>query len=409
MKRVTAVALLAAALSGRAALAQPATAPPPPPDAHRDAGPPADVAAPDGDASGRFYGSAEYLVWWMRGANLPPLVTTSPPGTPISQAGLPGAAGTVVLFGDSTVNDDARSGMRFTLGGWVDCDHTLGVEGNFLLLESKAARFAASSNGSPILARPFIDATTGRPDAERVAFPGDVTGSVNASVATDGLIGAGVLLRCNLCCDCGFSLDALGGYRYLRFADRLAVNEDLTSVNPASPVFILAGTRIRVGDAFGAKNEFNGVDLGLDARLDRGPWGVDVLTKLAVGPTLEVVDIAGATTTAVPGTPPVSRTGGLLALGTNIGHSSHSRYSLVPELDCNVGYQFTPHIRATIGYTLLWWTDVVRAGDQIDLSVNPNLLPGSTTAPAGPQRPAFNFQRSDLWAQGVSFGLEFNY
>src|SRR5882724_3485002 len=32
----------------------------------------------------RVWGSAEYLLWWVRGQNLPPLVTTSPPGTPIN-------------------------------------------------------------------------------------------------------------------------------------------------------------------------------------------------------------------------------------------------------------------------------------------------------------------------------------
>jgi hypothetical protein len=371
--------------------------------------PVSDGAASADDAPGRFYGEGEYLLWWMRGAALPPLVTASPPGTPISRAGSLASPGTVTIFGQSTVNDDARSGMRFTLGGWVDCDRTLGVEGNFLLLEAKASRFAASSSGSPILGRPFIDATTGRTDAERVAFPGDLAGSVDASVTTDGLIGAGALLRKNLCCDCWFRLDALGGYRFLRFADRLAVREDLASINPASPVFIVPGTQIQVGDAFGAKNEFNGFDMGLDARFDRGPWGVDLLAKVALGDNHQAVDIAGATTVVVPGTPPFTSSGGLLALATNSGHHSRNQFSAVPEVDLSVGYQITPRLRASIGYTFLYWSDVARAGDQVDLAVNPNLLPNSSTPPTGPQRPAFDFQRTSLWAQGIDLGLEFRY
>jgi hypothetical protein len=408
MKRCVAIGMLAVFLSGRAAPAQ-STELPPPPSGPAEAVPPADSVAGGDGAWQRFYGDAEYLLWWMRGTALPPLVTSSPQGTPIGQAGVLGAPGTVVLFGQSTVNDDVRSGMRFTIGGWVDCGHLLGVEGNFLLLEGKTARFAASSNGSPILGRPFTDATTGQQDAQRVAFPGDVSGSVDVSATTDGLIGAGVLVRRNLCCGCDSRLDLLAGYRHLRFADRLAVDEELTSVNPNNPNFILPGTQIRVADAFDAKNDFNGFDLGFDARFGRGPWGADLLVKLAVGPNTQTVDIAGATTFIVPGTPPVTRTGGLLALDSNIGHHSRTEISVVPELDFNVGYRFTPHLRATVGYSLLYWSDVVRVGDQIDLAVNPNLLPNSTTAATGPQRPAFDFHRTYFLAQGITFGLEYGF
>jgi hypothetical protein len=400
MKHGIAIALLAVAVGAPAIRAQSAsTFPPPPVDGFATAD-----AAPE-----RLYGSAEYLLWWMNGASLPPLVTSSPPGTPIAQAGLLGTPGTVTLFGGSTVNDEVRSGMRFTIGGWVDSDSTLGVEGNFLLLEAKATRFAASSNGSPILARPFVDATTGKPDAERIAFPGDVSGSVDASATADGLIGAGLLLRKTLCCDCGFRLDALFGYRYLRFADRLGISEDLTSVNPNSPVFIVPGTQIRVADGFDAKNEFNGADFGLDARFGSGPCVVDVLAKLAVGADRETVDINGATGVLVPGAPPSTSAGGVLALPSNIGHHTRDEGRVIPELEVNFSYQFTPHVRASIGYSLLYWPEVVRGGDEVDLAVNPNLLPNSATPPTGPQRPAFSFQTNHLLAQGLNLGLEFRY
>jgi len=315
----------------------------------------------------------------------------------------------MVLFGQSTENEEVRSGMRFTVGGWVDNNSNLGVEGNFLMLEAKAARFAASSNGNPILARPFINALSGQPDAERVAFPGDVTGSIAADATTDGLIGAGFLFRYALSRDNSFRLDALVGYRYLRFAERLSVAENLTSVNPNSPEFILAGTRIVVGDNFGTKDVFNGVDLGLDARFESGGLGFEVLAKVAAGPREQAVDITGSTTVTVPGTPPVTSTGGLLALASNLGHHSRVDGAVIPELDTNLSYRFTPRIRATIGYSLLYWPAIARVGDEVDLTVNPGLLPKSTTAPTGPQVPAFSFQQSHFLAQGISFGLEFNY
>ena len=59
---------------------------------------------------GGFWITGEYLNWSAKGDKLPPLVTTSPPGTPLAQAGVLGAPGTSVLFGDESVNDRWRSG-----------------------------------------------------------------------------------------------------------------------------------------------------------------------------------------------------------------------------------------------------------------------------------------------------------
>src|SRR5262245_8106792 len=58
---------------------------------------------------GCVWASAEYLLWWTKGDRLPPLLTTSPVGTPLANAGVLGRPGTSVLFGDERVNDDARS------------------------------------------------------------------------------------------------------------------------------------------------------------------------------------------------------------------------------------------------------------------------------------------------------------
>ena len=41
----------------------------------------------------RFWLRAEYLLWWGKSANLPPLATTSPQGTAYDQAGVVGPAG----------------------------------------------------------------------------------------------------------------------------------------------------------------------------------------------------------------------------------------------------------------------------------------------------------------------------
>jgi hypothetical protein len=345
----------------------------------------------------------------MKGASLPPLITTSPAGTPAAQAGVLGAPGTVVLFGGSSVNDEARSGFRVTLGVWLDDCRKFGVEGDFFLLSSHGNGFAASSTGSPILARPFVDATTGRPNSELISFPGLLAGSVTANAASTGLLGADALLRCNLCCGCCYRLDAVGGYRYLRLSDHLGVEENLVSTSPANPNFVPQGTSIAVADRFEIRNDFHSFEFGLKGCLWKGPWVLAGSALVAAGDNHEVVNITGATTVTVPGLPPVTSTGGLLALPSNIGHFTKDRFEVIPEFGLRVGYQLGPRLQAFAGYTLLLWERVARAGNQVDLTVNPTLLPGSNTPPTGPQRPMPLVTGTSFWAQGVELGLGLSF
>ena len=104
-------------------------------------------------------------------------------------------------------------------------------------------------------------------------------------------------------------------------------------------------------------------------------------------------------------------TGGLLTQQSNIGHYARDVFTVVPEVDLTLGYQITPHIEVNCGYTFLFWSQVARAGDQIDLAVDPNQIPqgGPTTAPAAGDHPIFAFHGTGFWAQGVNLGLTYRW
>jgi len=361
------------------------------------------------DAGPRIWVETEYLWWWMRGAALPPLITASPADTPATQAGVLGAPTTAILFGDNRVNDNGRSGGRFTLGAWLNECRTLGVEGDFFLLSSRGSGFVASSTGSPILARPFLDATTGRPNSELVAFPGLLAGTVSAHSASTGLLGADAMLRANLCRGCDYQLDLIGGYRYLRLSDGLGVAENLLSTSPNNPNFVPLGTSFILADQFYTRNEFHGFNFGLKGKLCRGPWVLEGRAQMAVGDNREVVNISGATTVTVPGFPPLTSSGGLLALSSNIGHFSKDRVEVILEFGVRAGYQVTPSFRVFAGYTFLYWDQVLRAGTEVDQAVNPNLLPNAGTPVTGPRRPMPLLNNSSFWAQGVEVGLALRF
>jgi hypothetical protein len=52
---------------------------------------------------------------------------------------------------------------------------------------------------------------------------------------------------------------------------------------------------------------------------------------------------------------------------------------------------------------------VVRPGGQIDLDVNPDLLPPEAVPFTGAARPQFVFHETDYWAQGISAGLDYRW
>jgi len=138
---------------------------------------------------------------------------------------------------------------------------------------------------------------------------------------------------------------------------------------------------------------------------------VDGRARLALGVTHQDVTIDG-TQTFLSGVNPDPRPGGLLAVGSNIGTQRRTNFSVVPEVGINLGYYVTDWMRISAGYNFLWWTNVVRPGDQIDRNVNPFLVPNFSTAGLvnnGASQPTVPFRTTDFWAHGLTFGVELTF
>ena len=360
-------------------------------------------APPPPLSGGSFWAEVDYLAWTVKGDKLPPLVTTSVAGTPLAQAGVLGVPGTSVLFGDSTTNDKWRSGLRAQLGYWFDSQHKAGIEGSFFGLEQASTGFSASSSGTPILARPFFDASLNQQAATLIAFPGLVAGSVSIN-ETSRLYGAGILYRQEIGSWGAERFSVLAGYRYLHASDDLGISSlsTVTTINGPVP----AGTIFGVNDSFKAISNFHGVDLGIIGEFTQGPWLLEWRAQVAVGANFNEAQINGSTTIQI-GSGATTSPGGLLALSSNIGNFSQTRFAVVPELSLKAGYQFAPGWRVIGGYDLLYWTGVQRAGNLIDSTINTALVPPATGG--GPQRPQVQFNSSPLLAQGFSAGVRYEF
>ncbi len=322
----------------------------------------------------------EYLMWWTKAANTPPLASTGV---------LP--AGDILAGGSAGLG--AHLGGRLTLGWWLSPCEVWGMETSYTFLGSGTVRHRLTSDDHPNLARPFFNVQPpSQEGAVVLATPGPQDeGSFHADLS-HRLDSVEVLLRRAVARQCDRHWDLLFGYRYASMAEQLDIESSSTFL-----------TDTEVSDRFHTANEFHGAELGVAAGARHCAWSLDVTGKVALGNTQSRVSVDGST--EVGPTPSVGYPAGMLALASNIGTRERSSFSAIPELRVTFGWDLTCRLKATLGYSLLYWSRVARPGDQIDRYLDPAQFPPGTPA----DFPAPLFVLTDYWAQGLSFGLDYRF
>ncbi len=346
----------------------------------------------------RIWVSAEYVLWWVNGSDVPALLTTSDAGTLREFAARLNLPTTSTLFGGQELNDGARSGARFTLGGWLNLSAMVGFELNFAVLGNEDSNFN-SSNDFEILGRPFFHLINDEQDAKLIRFPGVVDGTVEAGIKSEFFTGEALLLR--RVADWGSrQVDWYIGYRHASLVDDLRVDE--TSINLSGPV---AGSEIASTDRFRSDNTFHGVDFGVRVQtLVLPTLAVEMSGKVAVGTTRTETEIFG-TLTATVGDASDTSGSGFLVQPTNTGVFEDDSFSTFSEFALTSKYMCHPGLSLVVGYNLLFWHDVSRAGERIDTTINTSQF--SPGVLSGEPRPIGRDVRSNFWAHGLRFGFEY--
>jgi len=347
--------------------APPAVSPVLPPTISHDAGPSLEITAepftPKSPAEGhetppdefqeadlppfhRLWAQGEFLLWRIRNSSPPLLATTGSASDPVP--GAEGFLGSAPLFGGATLNNSYRSGARFFLGGWFNEEEQLGAEIGYFFLGSRNVNFSQGGDGSttsPIIARPFFNAVTGQNDASLVSFPGLAGGALNI-INASRMEGTEANAVSDLFQNREFCIQGLTGFRFVHLKEFLSIQEAI-QVDPGAPVF--PGEKIGLQDYFGATNYFYGGQVGLKATMRTDHWSIDVLSKVALGSMVEVVNINGATAITPAGGQPQIVPGGLLAQPSNSGQFQRSVFAVVPEVGVQLSYHITENIHATAG------------------------------------------------------------
>jgi hypothetical protein len=357
--------------------------------------------------------NADYLLWWVRDARIgAPLVTTGSPLDPV-----PGALGqpnTAVLFGNEKVAFGAFSGFRVALG--VDLADGWGIEGSYFGLEtcSVGRSFNSDVTGSPVIARPYFDNQAGAQAAYLDALPGVLTGGAAVAVMTR-LFGYEANVTTLAYRDDSMRLKLLVGFRALELHEELRITDNVAGQVPG--VLTFTGmpadppNSLTIIDRFHNYNRFYGGQIGGQFHWLMNGLDLGITGKLALGATAELARVDGATNLFLPGALQATNAGGILAQPSNSTFPEACRFACVPELAIDVGYWVTSHIRLEAGYRFLYWSEVARPGDEIDLTVNPAQVPRDPRFGngLGDARPAFQFHQSDFWAQGFHFGVLLQY
>lgn len=374
------------------------------------------VVLDEGPATDRFFFQTEYLLWWVRRANVPVLATTAPdptnPADPNANFGFLGRPGTAVLLGPGGFGSTARNGLRIRGGAWLE--NGCGIDGSFFFLGERTNTFDVASPLFPVITRPFfapnVNPQTGQVIGEfgEVVAGGGTQGRLQVE-QTSRLWGADLNFRSCINRTCVARAEWFAGYRHLNLREELKISEFLVAGPNDAPQ--PPGTRIFVQDDFQTHNRFHGGQIGFAVGRRWGRLDADARVSVALGVTAQDLDITGSQQVLRPGqATPTAFTGGLLAVGPNLGSFSNDEFSVVPEVTFNVGYLVTPTVRAYVGYNFLYWTNVIRPGDQIDRVVDLTFVPNSPPVPfSGLNRPQPLFRQTDFWAQGLQFGIELRW
>ena len=222
------------------------------------------------------------------------------------------------------------------------------------------------------LVRPFVD-NTGTLQNNPVAVPTQYVGRVTVD-ASDYIQSAGLWFRYNLRANewagkdgdvpwtdpsAGtFRLDFIGGYRFMRMIDSVNIRDDEMYVS--GPVVNANNWTLFTNiDNFRAVNNFDGGELGLDMTTTRGRWSLDVTAKAALGVNNQDVQLYSQVRVDQ------RVVGGGITHGRSAERVARNVFSWIPALTLTGGYQLTDHVKFTVGYDVMYWSAVARAGSQI--------------------------------------------
>lgn len=331
---------------------------------------------------------ADLMIGWRKGRGYPPLVTTDPSTEDSTTAGvLPDAT---ILYDGNSENTQSQAGLNFDFGTFLNDCQNIGFGGRYFFFNADDGNFSRNSGQNSVLAIPFFSVDLGANSSLLLAHP-DVGGEVRSGSvairASNEIHGFDVYARLLYTRTACGRIDFITGWHTSSVNDffQLQMQTDGNQAN----------NDVRLLDEFNTENQFNGLILGVLTEHQICCMTLRGKARVSVGNMHQSVNINGATT--VNGVLDQNEPGGLFTASSNIGNYSQDQFAAVTEAGLSLGYYVTPRTQLTVGYNLMYWSSVVRPGEQIDTVVDDLNVP--------PTSPTFNFHTTSFWVQSLTLGL----
>lgn len=355
------------------------------------------------DRNSRTWMEAGTLLWFSGNRNAPALVARNP-----NVGGLPNIAGDtqVLAGGDQAIGDEMMVGYRAGFGMWLDDSKELGVGGRAFGLFNRGNSQTYAFDGVQSIGIPFFDTSFGIPNSYVVGIDAGQIGTLDGSITiADKLqfFGSELYLRRSLIRSGNNRIDLVGGYLYSHLQDSLTVSSTFTDFLTNN--LRLDGTVETRTDRFSGTNEFHGGNIGTLSEFSRGKWNLQAGTKFGLGNMHQTVRASGTRTVVIPN--PVNTTTttqqGLFAQTSNSGNQARNSFAFIPQIDLTMGYALRRNMRAEVGYSFLYFSDVAMAGNQIDTNLDQANFANNPVAPSR------RFVTDSYMIHGLNLGLNWSF
>jgi hypothetical protein len=316
-----------------------------------------------------------------------------------------------VLFSGSSLDALDRNGGRLTIGGYLDTEHDTGVELSYFQLEQRQASFAGLASGTAVIQPDgLVDATEQTPPATPELTPTSFSAFLRAGVtgtSSSNLYSLEANVR-KLGVRIGTArLEGLMGLRYFNYDEKQNLTEAV-SIQNATYITDALGTPLlsttTLTSSINSRNRFLGPQIGGAIEAYFGPVFVNGTAKLAVGGMHQetgfqeaVANDLGLGVSQETFPNPTSFSG------------SRTRFTILPEVAANIGYDVTDNIRIMAGYDILYIRRLIRpTGNGRPVSSGGTItVLNAAAAPIGPA--LTNFNEDKMIVHGFTFGLEVRY
>jgi len=390
----------------------------------------------------RFWIHSEYFGAWTKEAARPGFTLLTHGAGPVLDASIASLFDPhTKLYNRAKEHYGRQDGFRAGLGAWLDDNKRIGAEIKGFWTDQATHEYERTfrSNGGATIdfaiGLPFVDRS--KQQSAFVFFVDNIGESAKFSISSKqhwyGGEAMGVL---NVYRKPRLSIDAKMGFRFFSLTEDLTIDYQrfntqafpgsiLGNVNgndvglffdPAlGTSTYVVGSNILIQDKVEARNQFYGLNVAANLKYTWKRLRIEFNPKMAVGPAWHHVSVDGRSSRVEPTGRVTTLLGGFRALPGNMGSEDWWRLSAMAELDVKAGVEITKNFSFMAGYSLMYISNVVRAGTQFDNQLDERQFNYGASAHTFPRDddnfrgPFFRDKMDDYHIHAVSLGFNFTW